>query len=82
MSLLVSHIGFTGCFSLFYFLLTGVFSSSKDAFGQIDIVVNNAGGINERDWEQTLQLNLVNIHPFSSCAHVWSDKGGRNLRRK
>lgn len=36
------------------------FQTTVDQFGQLDIVVNNAGINNEKDWEKTIQVNLVN----------------------
>lgn len=30
-------------------------------YGQLDIVVNNAGILDERDWERALDVNLVSV---------------------
>ena len=36
-----------------------IFSQAKDKFGQIDIVVGNAGILDEFNWELCLNINLV-----------------------
>lgn len=39
--------------------LLDTFRKVVDHFGRLDILVNNAGVNNEKNWEQTLQINLV-----------------------
>lgn len=39
----------------------GAFKKVIEHFGRLDIVVNNAGVNNEKDWESTIQINLVSI---------------------
>lgn len=54
----------------FYILLSplpltiGAFKKVIEHFGRLDIVVNNAGVNNEKDWESTIQINLVSIFSF------------------
>ena len=42
---------------------TDAFKTTKDTFGRLDIVVNNAGIANEMDhaWERCVFVNLVSI---------------------
>lgn len=42
-------------------LTIGAFKKVIEHFGRLDIVVNNAGVNNEKDWESTIQTNLVSI---------------------
>uniref|UniRef100_A0A2K5DK98 15-hydroxyprostaglandin dehydrogenase [NAD(+)] n=1 Tax=Aotus nancymaae TaxID=37293 RepID=A0A2K5DK98_AOTNA len=37
------------------------FRKVVDHFGRLDILVNNAGVNNEKNWETTLQINLVSV---------------------
>lgn len=41
--------------------LLDTFRKVVDHFGRLDILVNNAGVNNEKNWEQTLQINLVSF---------------------
>lgn len=41
--------------------LTDAFQTTKEKFGVIDIVCNNAGIINEANWEKTVAVNLVRL---------------------
>jgi len=42
------------------FLVTEAFKMTKDTFGSLDIVVNNAGvATTGKDWERTVDINLV-----------------------
>lgn len=41
--------------------LRDTFRKVVDQFGRLDIVVNNAGVNNEKQWEQMLQINLVSV---------------------
>lgn len=43
----------------FIFSFTGVFQKVAGKFGHIDIVCNNAGIVNENDWEKAIAINLV-----------------------
>ena len=49
----------------FHFFLLDTFRKVVDHFGKLDILVNNAGVNNEKNWEKTLQINLV-----SCLSHV------------
>lgn len=37
----------------------GAFESTVEHFGRLDIVINNAGINNEKNWEKTIEVNLV-----------------------
>ncbi|XP_073332441.1 15-hydroxyprostaglandin dehydrogenase [NAD(+)] isoform X2 [Pagrus major] len=37
------------------------FQSTVDKFGHLDIVINNAGINNEKNWEKTIQVNLTSV---------------------
>lgn len=41
--------------------LKDTFRKVVDHFGRLDILVNNAGVNNEKNWEKTLQINLVSV---------------------
>ncbi|KAK7929779.1 hypothetical protein WMY93_006174 [Mugilogobius chulae] len=41
--------------------LTEAFQKTVDQFGHLDIVINNAGIINEKDWEKSIQVNLTSV---------------------
>lgn len=43
----------------FCFCATDAFQRTVDKFGRLDIVINNAGINNEKNWEKTIQVNLV-----------------------
>uniref|UniRef100_A0A673LFK0 15-hydroxyprostaglandin dehydrogenase n=1 Tax=Sinocyclocheilus rhinocerous TaxID=307959 RepID=A0A673LFK0_9TELE len=59
---------------------TGVFQKIVDRFGHIDIMYNNAGILNENDWEKTIAINMYMkdspdgkgaIINISSTAGLW-----------
>ncbi len=41
------------------FLSLDAFQSTVEKFGRLDIVINNAGINNEKNWEKTIEVNLV-----------------------
>lgn len=41
--------------------LRDAFQSTIDQFGHLDIVINNAGINNEKNWEKTIQVNLTSV---------------------
>lgn len=43
-------------------LCPDAFQKTLDQFGRLDIVINNAGINNEKNWEKTIQVNLVRDH--------------------
>lgn len=43
------------------------FRKVVDYFGRLDILVNNAGVNNEKNWEKTLQINLVSYFIHIYC---------------
>lgn len=44
---------------LFVFCGTDAFQTTVNMFGRLDITINNAGINNEKNWEKTIQVNLV-----------------------
>lgn len=36
-----------------------VFNKAKSAFGRIDVVINNAGILNENQWRRMIEVNVV-----------------------
>uniref|UniRef100_A0A8B9EUN4 15-hydroxyprostaglandin dehydrogenase [NAD(+)] n=1 Tax=Anser cygnoides TaxID=8845 RepID=A0A8B9EUN4_ANSCY len=42
-------------------VISGAFKKVIEHFGRLDIVVNNAGVNNEKDWESTIQINLTSV---------------------
>lgn len=46
-------------FSLGRSLFTASFQTTIAAFGHIDVVINNAGIMNDRFWELEVDINLV-----------------------
>lgn len=44
---------------LLCFLSIDAFKNTVERFGRLDIVINNAGINNEKDWEKTIEVNLV-----------------------
>ncbi|KAA8595355.1 hypothetical protein FQN60_012490, partial [Etheostoma spectabile] len=45
----------------FCFCGIDAFQSTVDQFGRLDIVINNAGINNEKNWEKTIQVNLTSV---------------------
>uniref|UniRef100_A0A3Q3EBN3 15-hydroxyprostaglandin dehydrogenase [NAD(+)] n=1 Tax=Labrus bergylta TaxID=56723 RepID=A0A3Q3EBN3_9LABR len=41
--------------------LRDAFQATVDKFGRLDIVINNAGINNEKNWEKTIQVNLTSV---------------------
>lgn len=41
--------------------LREAFQRTVDQFGRLDIVINNAGINNEKDWEKTIKVNLTSV---------------------
>ncbi|XP_071392083.1 15-hydroxyprostaglandin dehydrogenase [NAD(+)]-like [Centroberyx affinis] len=41
--------------------LREAFQSTVDQFGHLNIVINNAGINNEKNWEKTIQVNLTSV---------------------
>lgn len=44
---------------LLWFFGAEAFQKTVDMFGRLDIVINNAGINNEKNWEKTIDVNLV-----------------------
>lgn len=45
--------------TLLWFLSLDAFQNTVEKFGRLDIVINNAGINNEKNWEKTIEVNLV-----------------------
>ncbi|XP_063049069.1 15-hydroxyprostaglandin dehydrogenase [NAD(+)] [Engraulis encrasicolus] len=41
--------------------LQGAFKTTVEHFGRLDIVINNAGINNEKNWEKTIEVNLTSV---------------------
>uniref|UniRef100_A0A8C5W6C6 15-hydroxyprostaglandin dehydrogenase [NAD(+)] n=1 Tax=Leptobrachium leishanense TaxID=445787 RepID=A0A8C5W6C6_9ANUR len=41
--------------------LKAAFQKTIEHFGKLDILVNNAGVNNEKDWEKTIEVNLISV---------------------
>ena len=52
-----------------------MFAKTKDTFGQLDIVCNNAGISVEKDWEKLLSINLVSHLHIVEVACIWMCPG-------
>lgn len=49
-------------------LILEAFQNTVERFGRLDIVINNAGINNEKNWEKTIEVNLVSfIYLFLLC---------------
>ncbi|XP_057232258.1 15-hydroxyprostaglandin dehydrogenase [NAD(+)] isoform X2 [Malurus melanocephalus] len=55
--------------------LKGAFKKVIEHFGRLDIVVNNAGVNNEKDWESTIQTNLTSVIRGTYLALEYMKKG-------
>lgn len=44
------------------------FHNTVDMFGRLDIVINNAGINNEKNWEKTIEINLVRSKDFVAAS--------------
>lgn len=55
------------------------FQTTKEKFGVIDIVCNNAGIINEANWEKTVAVNLSAVirGTYLAIEHMKKETGGR-----
>ncbi|NWX29023.1 PGDH dehydrogenase, partial [Notiomystis cincta] len=58
--------------------LKGAFKKVIEHFGRLDIVVNNAGVNNEKDWESTIQTNLTSVirGTYLGLEYMRKGKGG------
>ncbi|XP_061660335.1 15-hydroxyprostaglandin dehydrogenase [NAD(+)] isoform X1 [Syngnathoides biaculeatus] len=59
--------------------LKAAFKTTADTFGGIDILCNNAGILNEGDWELMVAINLVGVikGTYAALEHMSKLKGGR-----
>ncbi|XP_041348204.1 15-hydroxyprostaglandin dehydrogenase [NAD(+)]-like [Gigantopelta aegis] len=58
---------------------TATFQSAVNSFGHIDVMVNNAGILNEKTWELMIAINVNAVIWGTNLAmeHMRKDKGGR-----
>uniref|UniRef100_A0A8D7ZEN4 15-hydroxyprostaglandin dehydrogenase [NAD(+)] n=1 Tax=Leptochiton asellus TaxID=211853 RepID=A0A8D7ZEN4_9MOLL len=58
--------------------LKGAFDKAKSTFGRIDVVVNNAGILEEKDWRACVNVNLVGVISGTMLAleHMGMESGG------
>lgn len=49
------------CLIIFYVLILDAFEKTINKFKHLDIVINNAGILNELQWEKCIAINLVII---------------------
>ncbi|KPP63252.1 hypothetical protein Z043_118509 [Scleropages formosus] len=52
------------------------FKRTVERFGRLDVVINNAGINNEKNWEKTIQVNLVIALPSFSHTNSSEDTLG------
>ncbi|XP_038661701.1 15-hydroxyprostaglandin dehydrogenase [NAD(+)]-like isoform X2 [Scyliorhinus canicula] len=59
--------------------LKGAFQKTKDFFGSLDIVCNNAGINNENKWEQTITVNLISVirGTYIALDYMSRENGGK-----
>jgi len=55
------------------------FQKTTETFGTLDIVVNNAGILDEIDWEKQVDINLVG-HTRLYCIYIYRTILGTNVR--
>lgn len=51
----------------FVWFQTAALQKAVDTFGKLDILCNNAGILNESDWEKTVSVNLVKPRNLVVC---------------
>jgi len=60
-------------------LVAEAFQRTTETFGTLDIVVNNAGILDEIDWEKQVDINLVG-HISLYCIYIYRAIYGTNMR--
>ena len=43
----------------FPFVQIAAFNKAKSTFGRIDVIINNAGILNEKQWKRMIEVNFV-----------------------
>lgn len=46
---------------LIHFLLLAAFNKAKSTFGKVDVLINNAGILNENQWKKMIEVNFVSM---------------------
>jgi len=65
---------------ILYFMTVFVSEAFQRTFGTLDIVANNAGIIDESEWEKEVDINLVgHIHLY--CIYIYIAIYGKNMRQ-
>ncbi|XP_053188371.1 15-hydroxyprostaglandin dehydrogenase [NAD(+)] [Scomber japonicus] len=59
--------------------IKGAFQKTAETFGGIDIICNNAGIVNESEWEKTVSINLMGVirGTYLALEHMNKLTGGR-----
>ena len=60
-------------------MVAEAFQRTTETFGTLDIVVNNAGILDEIDWEKQVDINLVG-HISLYCIYIYRAIYGTNMR--
>ena len=56
----------TVCVLSWFSVQAAMFTRTKDTFRSLDIVCNNAGVLDERDWKESHKLLLINLVCYST----------------
>jgi NAD(P)-dependent dehydrogenase (short-subunit alcohol dehydrogenase family) len=52
--------------------VSDAFKKTKETFGTIDIVVNNAGILADDRWEREIKINVVRDHSYEKVIHIFT----------
>lgn len=54
------------------FIKIAAFNKAKSAYGKIDVVINNAGILNENQWKKMIEVNFVSMKYYFSVIFLIS----------